>query len=332
MKSKLAISSLLVSTVALLSGASVSAQNIQAKMGCVQPKLFDFAMYSAGNITGQSSDFQGLTGAKGTIFLTNFLIEQNSKNCLSLSSGKGIEIYSAQVTSNVESGGGLRSNAVRFAGGVNTAGNVNIDNSNIVGTLNTSGKVKATRSSIKKVIKENLEMRVDHDLIISEMKLKSLELSNLRATGIAQEIPSASGNKILLDATGDVSVFNITAQQLHNTSLLLLQGAQTQKIIVNINGEEIYLVGKDMKLAGGLKFENIIWNIHEAKYVKIQNTANGNFGIPGFVMAPLANVEFYEGLITGGLYVGNLFYNLTNTGLSTGQINRKPIEGRKPFN
>jgi choice-of-anchor A domain-containing protein len=101
-----------------------------------------------------------------------------------------------------------------------------------------------------------------------------------------------------------------------------IQGSAKQKVIINVLGSDFDLSNVQVDLLGTIKPENIVWNFSSASSLKMIATKSATYGWPGQIVAPQASFEFYEGRLTGAVYVRNFVYRAnTQSLLKTGQIN-----------
>jgi hypothetical protein len=112
----------------------------------------------------------------------------------------------------------------------------------------------------------------------------------------------------------DLSHINLDGQKL----TLMNRGARC--VYLRSNRDKIFLRDFEVDLVG-LNFDQVIFHFPYATELVIHNTANPSYGIPGFVFAPYADTRFMEGLISGALWVHEIFYNDSLAGPHSGQIN-----------
>jgi hypothetical protein len=80
-----------------------------------------------------------------------------------------------------------------------------------------------------------------------------------------------------------------------------LQGTMTQSIIINVNHDFVMNGGANVVLSGGLKWDNVLFNIHgTGNVVSFDQNAN----LTGYVWAPKRHVRIKGGSIINGSVVG----------------------------
>ncbi|WP_413289814.1 collagen-binding domain-containing protein [Bdellovibrio sp. HCB337] len=270
---------------------------------CKTPSLYDFTVYSIGNIDVQQSDYQGLTGSGGSILAINFQFNSNPETCLAVSVAKDLGISSSAINGNTEAQGtaGLRS--------VGARGDVVARKTHFVST-GVRGKV----------VTKNPSFRVNHADVIEELIVESSKLAHKSSTGMA--LNRADALVLDLKSTDNV-IYILHPSVINEAKRIIINGNPSSKVVINVPGEDIRLKGQDVMLLGDVNPANITWNFYQAKNLHISKTHNALYGMPGIVMAPLALVEFHEALITGALYAGSIVTSLSPfTDLNAGQVNR----------
>ncbi|HRO68132.1 MAG TPA: choice-of-anchor A family protein, partial [Pseudobdellovibrionaceae bacterium] len=134
--------------------------------------------------------------------------------------------------------------------------------------------------------------------------------------------PRIEGSVSTVELGTGTGVVSLSAADFKKGTTLVLKGAPQNHLVINIRGDRVVLDGLNVILEGGLRPSRIRWNFVDAASLFIVRTHDPVLGIPGILMAPFADAQFYEGLITGSLWVRNLLYD-PNCGFKrSGQINK----------
>ena len=132
----------------------------------------------------------------------------------------------------------------------------------------------------------------------------SKSLSNLKAN---TEV-SSNNNKLTIKASNELSVVNLTARELKNAYRLDLFGDENSLLIINIDNEdmekaEFFRMTLELQ---GIKAQNIIYNFYNTRLLTLGMVGplkrKYGTGIQGTLIAPLAKITFFMGVIDGGLY------------------------------
>ncbi|MGZ3774500.1 MAG: collagen-binding domain-containing protein [Pseudobdellovibrionaceae bacterium] len=285
---------------------------------CKQPKLHDFTVYSIGNIEVQKSDHQGMTGAGGSIYAKNFLFKSNPSVCIAVAAKKDLWVLSSFINGDTETRGAVNFENVGTSGNVR-AESANVYSSGVDGNMMTLGKSEISFSGIdrKNDLKQS-DFTVDYNSISNELKQESNMLAQAEPNNHIIE----NKTDLIIELRPGKNTFNLRKSSLQNAKRIFFRGGdETSSAIFNINGDELYLENQQFILASPIKIHNITWNIFQAQFLRITHTYSAVIGMPGIVMAPLAQVEFNEALITGALYAGEIVTSKYVTELKSGQVN-----------
>lgn len=287
----------------LLVALPVGAQTWQPRLvEFVEPQelgIFDFTVYSVRDIEHRSSDFQGVVGAGGSVVLRNFGIADTARR------GGGLVV-----------GGDLTFNEGGIFGPLHVDRRLTIANSRVQG-ISTYGSGTPSSATVGFVggLQRRAVDRMDalHSRWALEFESASYYLAALRGV-IVQPGNSADGSYFWTDnptgralelrAYAERSVFHLDGTTGFNA--LTLRGGPRDLFVVNIRGASLRLVGLNVTLDPSMRPDQVVFNFPDARDLEIAYVPDGVWGIPGTVLAPCANVSFYHGLITGGLYAGNL--------------------------
>lgn len=180
---------------------------------------------------------------------------------------------------------------------------------------------------------------IDFSQIERELMDKSMEWSHLSVNGLV-DFESWGG----LTLSGDdpaLNIFSISAEQLGNTKRFLLDMPTSARALINVTGKSVTMQGfgfyrqedgvpvndKEGRIPDnapperhdGSQTQNILFNFIEAEILEAYA-----IGIKGSILAPLADMIFYNGHIDGNLIVNSLS---SKTGEFTGQVNYYPFMG-----
>lgn len=133
------------------------------------------------------------------------------------------------------------------------------------------------------------------DALYLDVKSASVAAKNL--TGTSKGFINASQT---FNSQGDLSVFDIVGLNLSAGSKLTLSGDADDVFIVNVDYFGFYLGGgAEIALAGGLKAENVLFNMHGAYNAGHVNVAAGT--MKGTYIAPDAYMQLGDGLNLDGV-------------------------------
>ena len=270
--------------IALLLMAAIAAQRSQA---CNTIRPNDYLIFSGQDIRYSRSDFQGPSGALGNIELSSFLVNASGfATCSGLVAGQNISFRDGMIQ-----GAGAAAGADFF-----------MQRASVQGTVEYGGRLRRESAH---AYQERASLSLDVRNLRAAWQFfldQSASLSRKQANARARLAPQT----LVFSSPLDEAVFDIPSWELARASVLRLSGSSSARFIINVRGPSASITEKAVTLAGGLRPGQIIFNFPEATSLKISASGNAKFGIPATILAPYADVDFTNGLVTGGVYVGNL--------------------------
>lgn len=245
-----------------------------------------YLVFSRGDILYAKSDFQGMTGTGQNISLQHFEmgLPGSPSNCTQIVAGQNVTISAGSVLGGIESGGLVKLRNVNVRGKVKAARGVNLVNSPV-----RSEKVQT--QAVKSVL--NLgQFYLNQSAYFASQPDTSTY------------IPGRGRIEFPASPYG-VTYISIRAEELAKFTVLHFSGTPDSTLIINVRGASAAIARTDIQLLG-IPLGRVLMNFPEA--VKLDITASGSsqFGIPATILAPYAATGFWNGLISGGLYVGSL--------------------------
>lgn len=268
---------------------------------CYTPRLQDFSAYATGSMDVRNSDHEGLSGAGRDLFAEHFLFEGRREQCQALSVAGLLDFRDGTAGESIE------------------AGEARLTRVNLRRGRSESVRPGLYRSS--KAPKGRIQfLNVDHAALERELISASRQMGDWPAT----LTPQIRGSVLTIQLGSGTGVASLSAVELKPGTTLVLKGVPQNFVVLNIRGSRVVLDGLNVILEGGIHASRIRWNFVDATSLFIVRTHDPVFGIPGVLMAPHANTQFYEGLITGSLWVKNLVYDPDCGFRNSGQINKSP--------
>lgn len=294
---------------------------------CKAPTLYDFTVYSVGDISVQRSDYQGLTGTAGNLTASHFQFNSNPETCLALTTGQGTTIESSATNGNIESQGRTGLTFVGVHGNV-SAKNLYLNSSHVSGHVFTPS-LKNIYSGLSGRRYKTAPFHAEHSAIVAELLSESAKLAALPSNGFAKY----HGIELVIQLKPGSNVIALqNSEVLNKVQKIYIVGDAMASVIVNIPGDVFKLKYQKVILDNNILPGNIIWNFHQARSLHLSHTHDPIYGMPGVVMAPYAQVEFHEALITGALYAGSIVTStMLPTELNAGQVNRAVGGHREPL-
>lgn len=288
-------------------------------------------VYALGSIGKPSayygSDFQGIAGAGGDAFFSNFSLNSNntpSSAAFALFTGGNVNLNSGSFNNGgVEAGGNIYLNNASVKGNISSGGDLSGNSGQISGQVTLAGKKNSGANLvIHGALQQNQAYTAlfDHanasDYFTKASKFWS-ELSSTATTSSQYGLISVHG------LTSGRNIVNLSLADINNSYGIALNGPADAFVIFNIDGQPI--AGKDamkalsLQLNGGISFDDILFNLVNAQTISLQG---GNYTS---LLAPLTDVTFSSGLLTGNLIANNLYgAGQVNSGYFTGyQLDQK---------
>lgn len=268
----------------------------------------DYLVCSGSDINYKESDFQGPTCAVGNVSVSDFALDSKiSENCTSWTVG-----------------GSYKQSNGSADGNMMVAGDVDLTRTEVVGRLRNGGKFDSKQSRVLGG-DQSINSTVVTDAVSSAwifFEDQSKEMAARKANSKAK----SSGGIMTLSAHGSNQVFKINKKDLEDAKVLKLEGTCSGPFIINIVGEDIAISRKDIQVSSRLKscIGKIFYNFPNAKSIALNKSGSSlkspsgpALGVPGTILAPLANLDFTDGLVTGGVFAHKITGN--------GQINFSKI-------
>jgi choice-of-anchor A domain-containing protein len=287
--------------------------------GDVQPWYFN--VYTIDGIGSQAtpygSDFQGIAGSGGNVYFQNF-----SLNNLNTNPSTGISLYTQGSTyfgsgsienGGIESMGNVNLNNTSTFGNIISASNLQGNGGTVTGNVTLGGTNQST-ITIQGTVQQN--QSVSPSINYANINSYFQNASNFWGTQQQSKNWVNQYGQIVIDnLVSGRNVINMTAQEFNNAWGIKASGPSDAFLIINVDGVNLSggLESVVFDLSGGLNLNNVLVNLPTATSV----TLNGG----GFssLLAPLADITFNPGLLTGNLIAKTLF--------GSGQVNQGAFVG-----
>ncbi len=96
-----------------------------------------------------------------------------------------------------------------------------------------------------------------------------------------------------------INVFNVTKEQLNNSTEVLISAPNGSVVLVNVTGDSLYWMGG--LYVTGTEKTNVLFNFYRAKYLEIQR-----IDVRGSILAPKTHVNFISGVQNGQMIAKDL--------------------------
>ncbi len=286
-------------------------------------QLNQFSLFTIQSAHMERSDVQGSVVTGGDLTIRHYEIAGSQR--LGAIIGGALSLDKGQIRGNTELQGGASGlESALIHGHVQSAESVHLSSAQIRGTLTSRKRPRIENGAISHFKKAEPRFSVSIADLAQEFRMKSAGLAQLEPNTIVQRI----GMNLVIQATQALSVVKVTSQELRRQNLII-QAVGVQQIVIQIEEPSVDLSDVTLTLIG-LQSEKVSWVMDTARSLMIQRTGDPSIGLPGFFYAPNAYAQFYEGLITGGLYVNRLGF-IPELGMKSGQINGIPAE-QSPLN
>jgi choice-of-anchor A domain-containing protein len=268
----------------------------------------------AGEVTVLDDDGTGacVTEPLGTangfnVFIFEHLIQNFSDTEGRLAAGSSVQLNGYSVGGSLPPSGGT--DDVLVSGGSLIFAN---------GTVHAGNAVYATTASVVGVTILDGTLRQDQpiDFAAERVVLEDLsaDLAEVTANGSVDVPPWMT---LTLTGTDPVlNVFEVPGSVLSQASGFNLSVPAGSSVLVNVDGASVTLQNFGFQL-GGLPSGQVLFNLHQATSVTMQS-----IGVEGSLLAPLAHLQFNNGVIHGSLVGRTLQGN--------GQSNQRPFTGCLP--
>lgn len=288
-----------------------------------------FSVFTEESIQYRASDFEGPVAAGGSVSVERFRFAGSG----GLEIGGDFSLKNGGIDHNrVSVGGqsllqGMAWGPGRWTGGVA----VLLKDGNLNGTVHTKLMNIALRNgnltgTVKEIVpmsaKESLELQQSLEARNEARAEEMRELSAGYAT-MSESTPEFVDGELRFRSDIPCRAFKIEAAQLKPGRILRFLGKGN--IIVNVYGDTAELVDIGTR---GAREGQVLWNFPEAESLLIARSGSSEpgrdgraLGIAGSVLAPLAKVYFYQGLITGSLWARALDGNHDSAEIPGGQVN-----------
>jgi len=244
--------------------------------GCIEVRLNDYNLFLLGDYT-EGHDVVGKVAAGGNITLTDFAV--------------GSGLLGPDFSNTLVAGGNL--SLLRGAVWGDTV---------YGGTLSADTTVSFPRGTVSQ------GTPIDFAARFTQLRDLSAQLAGLSVNGTTTR--ESWGGVMLSGTSTDVNVFDMQADIFTGATLLSITAPAGSLVVVNIHGTAASLGAFGHSFSGGIDQHDILYNFVEATSI----TAAG-FGFWGTVLAPYADVTFFDGSWDGGMYAKSL------TGNAEGHIN-----------
>lgn len=279
-------------------------------------ELFDFLTFVSTTITYGWSDIQGYVGAGSSVRLQKFGVADGPQARGGIISGGDVSLEEVTVVGPIVVDGRLTAKRARTA------------NAHVSG--DTSGIDRTTSSII--VLKQQRGFSRNY---LAAMNREMFGTSRYYAS-LAEGVPvsTITAGKLDIQGSDAVIVANVNAEDIRWLRLLTIRGRADQIVVINVVGEgPVSLHGLDVVLQG-LTLDSVLMNLPGVSSISIRETSNGSYGLPFSILAPCAHIDFFAGLVTGGIYAASL-NGYGSPGLPGGQVNHarfRSLPGSKGLN
>ncbi|KFE70177.1 hypothetical protein DB31_5219 [Hyalangium minutum] len=256
--------------------ASVSLSCAPAGGSCIEVRLNDYNLFLLGNYT-EGHDLVGKAAVGGNVTMTDFAV------------GSGLP-------------GPDFSNTLVAGGNLTLAHGAVWGDAVYGGTYSADTTVSYPRGTVSK------GTPIDFTARFEQLRSLSSQLAGLPVNGTTSR--RSWGGVMLTGTSPDVNVFDMPASIFAGATLLSITAPEGSLAVLNIHGTSAYFNAFGHSFSGGINQRGVLFNFVEATTLNAQG-----YGFWGTVLAPHADVTFFEGSWDGGLYAKSL------TGNAEGHIN-----------
>ena len=295
----------------------------------------EFSVFSKSDIRYARSDFEGRVGALGSVRVEDFSFYKAPVSGVYV--GEKFEhLRGVNLSTPVEAGDSILMAYVKSQGEVKysiTSPDVGLFESSVKGVIRSSqlrvsyganNYPSVSYGGYKKMSQNDsysFGQNLKNDLLTTAIKLDEL---SLECASLPGALVNPENGILTLEGQSGRNVFMLEGSVLSSIERVQFLGPADASFVLNIRGEEIKIEHLGIIL-GNTSPARIIWNFYEAQKLEISRSGSGEIlagravGIPGVMMATVADVTFTEAVITGSLFVGSLQGDVP--GLSGGQVN-----------
>ena len=256
--------------------ASVSLSCAPPSSSCIEVRLNDYNLFLSGDYM-EGSDVVGKVAVGGNVTMTDFAV------------GSGLQ--GTDFTNTLVAGGNI-SLAHGAVWGDTVYG----------GTFSADGTVSFPRGTVSQ------GTPIDFAARFTQLRSLSSQLAGLPVNGSTTR--HSWGGIMLRGTSPSVNVFDMQASIFTGAVLLSIEAPTGSLVVLNIHGTSASFRGGGHEFRGGINQRGVLFNFVEATTLNAQG-----FGFWGTVLAPNADVTFFDGSWDGGMYAKSL------TGNAEGHIN-----------
>ncbi|MBN1827380.1 MAG: choice-of-anchor A family protein [Candidatus Eisenbacteria bacterium] len=286
----------LVLTAVLLPGAAAAGSG-------VDPFLF-FNVFSLGDIGSAASpyhsDYQGIGGCAGSAWFSGMSLNDVGPvpGDFAFFAGETFTFTGAVNNGGVEAGGDVFLTGVSVQGDVVSGGDVTGSGGSVNGDLTAAGTATLTALTVSGAVSEGIPFTptVDPDAVSSFLLARSTYYGALPATG-----SPFVGGQVAFNGAAGTNVFDVDASAIDAAWGVAVVAPAEATVIVNVRGTAGAITNMDWQVSGGIPLDHLLIHFPEADSLRITGVA-----VRGNILAPHAICDFPSGLVTGGLWVGEL--------------------------
>ncbi|MCK4414173.1 MAG: choice-of-anchor A family protein [Candidatus Eisenbacteria sp.] len=260
-----------------------------------------FSRCSIGRSTDlYDGEIRGIAGAAGSCWFKN-----NSINALGLVpssigcfAGGEVELICVSHQGSIEAAGRVLLRAVNLDGGIASGVSIWGHGATIGGDAAAMGTVFLENCTVSGAVIEGAPFTPSIDLsAVGDFYLaKSAQYGSWGGGA-----PLIAGSRVEFSAAAGINVFDVTAADLDWATSVAIEGPHAAWVIINVRGHAAEISTTDWQLDPRMPIEHVLINFPEAAVLEIRQVA-----LLGNVLAPQAATHFPEGLVVGGLWVGDL--------------------------
>lgn len=263
-----------------------------------------FNVYSLGDIGKANqkygSDFQGVTGAGGNVYFSGFSLPgMGSPSGYSLHTG-GSATLTGSYNLNLDIGGSVYLGGASVTGSIFSGGDVNnFGGGSVSGNVQAAGNVNLTNSV---TVSGNKTSGAPYQPYL-DLEAAAQQFLAASALAAAMENTTTASNlygMLTVNGQSGLNIVTVDAATLKSAWGFTVNAPADAVVVINVTGNNVLLDSTNWSYQGGVSGGNVLLNYAEASALSLSggNTVN--------LLAPLANVNFKSGVLTGTLIAGNL--------------------------